>query len=436
MSGIIEPRTLKGFRDFPPEQEGPRRKILAQLEKVAMDFGYQAIDTPILEYAEVLLGKGGGETDKQVYRFQDHGGRDVAMRFDLTVPFARFMAAHMRSLPLPFKRYHFAKVFRGENTQRGRFREFIQCDFDSVGADSAAADLEILLLIHRTFLSMDIPEFRVRLSHRGLFNRFLASIGLPDQSLEILRAVDKLAKIGPEKTAETLKDICGEERSQKLLDFITAGRGDGGWKEVLAKLETLSGGPQEDSTRLREVLSAMDDLGLGDSFTLDPSITRGLDYYTGIVYETFLTRLPEIGSVCSGGRYNNLLGLYSKDELPGVGMSIGLDRLMAALEELGLLKAQASAPDIIIFLLEGKLLAHYHGIAGTLRDRGFSVEVYPLERKLGPQFSYAEKRQIPWAVIIGSKEAESGLLQLKNLRNRETHDGISQERMIQILENQ
>ncbi len=418
---LIEPRVLKGFRDFLPESAAKRLSIMHRLEKVFVSFGFDPIDTPVLEYREVLLGKGGGETDKQVYAFTDQGGRDVAMRFDLTVPFARFMAAHLNELVLPFKRYHIDKVWRGENTQKGRYREFVQCDFDIVGIDSASADLEILLMMKSAFSALGIHDISFRINHRGIFNRFLETIGETARSGEILRNVDKLGKIGETKVAELLSDIIGDANSAQVLDFI---KPENDFLSTLDKLESLAGGACEASLRMREIHAALEETGSAGLFALDPSITRGLDYYTGIVYETFLNRLPGIGSVCSGGRYNNLATLYTKHDLPGVGSSIGLDRLVAALEELGEADYTGNAPDVAVFNLDDKLAAYYHTIAARIREAGLSCEVQLQNQKLGKQFAWAEKRGIHLAVICGEDEKARGKVSVKNMATRENRSMI------------
>ena len=303
MSGLIEPRVLKGFRDFLPDKEARRLAIIRRLENVFFLFGYVPIDTPVLEFAEVLLGKGGGETDKQVFRFTDHGGRDVALRYDLTVPFARFMAAHIAELPLPFRRFHAAKVWRGENTQRGRYREFVQVDFDIVGADSASADLEILLLIRECMKALGMEKSSIRFAHRGIFNEFLGRIGIRERSEEVLRTIDKERKIGEEAAKEMLAEIAGPEAASAILDFT---RVEGDFAATLRKLEKSAGGDCEGIARIASIGRCLEEVGASSAFILDPSITRGLDYYTGIVFETFLDDLPSIGSICSGGRYNDL----------------------------------------------------------------------------------------------------------------------------------
>ncbi|MCL2880616.1 MAG: histidine--tRNA ligase, partial [Treponema sp.] len=340
MPSIIEPKILKGFRDFLPDGEIVRRELITNIERIFRLYGFVPIDTPALEYSEILLGKGGGETEKQIYRFSDNGQRDVALRFDLTVPFARFTALHQDELIFPFKRYHIAKVWRGENTQKGRYREFMQCDFDTIGADTPAADFEILLLIRSALLSLGL-DVNIRINHRGLFNAFLSKIGASEKSTEILRAVDKISKTGEEELIKNLTEICGGSNARTILDYISSGNSkepfknlpdnesQSLYKQTLEHMASLAGGTSEMSERMSLLGRFMQDTGTQSSFTLDPSITRGLDYYTGVVFETFLTGMPEIGSICSGGRYDNLCGLYTKKKFSGVGASIGLDRMIA-----------------------------------------------------------------------------------------------------------
>lgn len=422
MGELIEPRVLKGFRDFLPDRESERLAIIARLGQVFRLFGFAPIDTPVLEYAEVLLGKGGGETDKQVYRFTDHGGRDVALRYDLTVPFARFMAAHLAELPVPFKRWHAAKVWRGENTQRGRYREFVQVDFDIVGADSAAADLEILLLMREGMRALGTQRFTVHFAHRGVFNAFLGRLGQEEHAVEILRAMDKERKVGQEKTRDALTAIAGDKSAERVLAFSRVGASFG---ETLERLREDAGADCEGVQRLAELSRCLQEMGDSATFVLDPSITRGLDYYTGIVFETFLTDLPEIGSVCSGGRYNDLASLYTKQRLPGVGASIGLDRLMAAREELGLAAASPSAGAVLVALLDEGLLGGCQRIAAAFRAAGIPAEVYPEKKKLAVQFAWAEKKGIPLAVLYGAEESAAGRVGLKDLRSRQSFDGLT-----------
>lgn len=417
MASKIEPRVLKGFRDFLPEAEMERRRFIGKVEAVFRSFGFVPIDTPSLEYAEILLGKGGGETEKQIYRFKDHGERDVALRFDLTVPFARFMAEHSGELGLPFKRYHVSKVWRGENTQRGRYREFYQCDFDSVGSDTETADFEILSMMVASFKALGLSSFHIRLSHRGLFNRFLAANGVSERSVEILRTVDKLGKIGEKEVQALLEGLVGADKALRILEYIGS-KGD--FATVAGKLEALAGGPGEDSQRLHRLRELIEGTGLSGHFILDPSITRGLDYYTGVVFETFLDDLPGIGSVCSGGRYDDLASLYTDQRLPGVGASIGMDRLLAALENLGGRKSSEGSCDLLVLSQDEGSAAERFLFADKVRLEGYSCEVFSDRKKPGQQYAYAEKRGIPLAAAIGAY----GSLSVKDIRTRQTTDKV------------
>jgi histidyl-tRNA synthetase len=428
MAPVIEPKILKGFRDFLPPAEIIRRGLVEKIEISFRSFGLVPIDTPALEYAEILLGKGGGETEKQTYRFTDNGGRDVALRFDLTVPLARFIALHQGEITLPFKRYHIAKVWRGENTQRGRYREFTQCDFDIVGSHSAAADFEILLLMRNTLLSLG-ADVSISLNHRGLFNRFLGHIGVPEKSAEILRAVDKLAKAGRDETAQSLAELTGADQAEKILGFIAPGDDFG---ETLDRLIRLSGGDSPESERLRLLRRYMIDSGTEASFVLDPSITRGLDYYTGVVFETFLTGLPGIGSVCSGGRYDNLAGLYTKENITGVGASIGLDRLVAALESLGAFSGPRAYARAAIAGVKTEEAGRSQALAEKIRAAGIPCEVFLEEgggKQLVKQYILAEKKGIHW-LVIPSGDPLKDPLTLRDLETRQNREGISAEAVI------
>jgi len=429
MAAIIEPRILKGFRDFLPPAEICRRNLLEKIESSFRLYGFVPIDTPALEYAEILLGKGGGETEKQIYRFEDNGGRDVALRFDLTVPFARFLAEHRAELTFPFKRYHIAKVWRGENTQRGRYREFTQCDFDIVGSDSAAADFEILHMMRNALLSISGGDVIIRINHRGIFNRFLSRLSLTEKSADILRTVDKLTKTGEEKTMQSLSELVGESKAGEILKFIGS---KGGFEETLAVL-TEAAGLCPETERLKYLWKFMLDCGIQDSFILDPSITRGLDYYTGVVFESFLAELPDIGSVCSGGRYDNLVGLYSKDSIPGVGASIGIDRLIAGLEAMGRLQTEKSFAVTGIAHVGNAASGSCQALADKLRENGIPCEVFPTEEKLVKQFQTAEKKGLMWLIIPDAKKPLTAPLTLRNLSKRESREGLTMEEIIRIL---
>jgi histidyl-tRNA synthetase len=420
---MIEPRTLKGFRDYLPEAMIPRERLIATAQRVYRSFGYSPIDTPALEYFEVLSGKGGDESDRQMYQFEDHGGRRVGMRFDLTVPLARFAAQHAAELGLPFKRYHIAAVWRGENTQRGRYREFMQCDFDTIGTRSVAADIETALVIHE--LVRQIGEsfgkplpFTIRVNNRSVLSGLLAKLGLADKSAALLRSLDKLGKIGREKVAEEMVAAAGATKDQADQVLKLAGL-CGTNDEVLSQLGPLIAGNEQGEAgveRLRQILCGAKAGGVPEAaLQLDVSIARGLDYYTGAIFETFLGDLPTIGSICSGGRYDNLAGLFTKQELPGIGASLGLDRLLAALEELGMIdKVRTPAPVLIAFFDAGRL-DDYLRLAATLRSGGIGVEVFPDPKKLGQQLQYADRRGFRVAVIAGQREFDAGQLQVKDL---------------------
>ena len=434
MSDLIQPKVLKGFRDFLPADEIERALLMERLVKVFRDYGFVPIDTPALEYSEILLRKSGGETEKQVFRFNDNGGRDVAMRFDLTVPLARFVAEHKSEIYFPFKRYHLGKVWRGEKPQAGRYREFLQCDFDTLGSDSAAVDFEILRLIKKALNELGVFNFKIHVSHRGIFNRFLKSLNLSEDSEEVLRIVDKLAKIGEAEVLKLLTDISSEESAKKILAYISGVSKDlksEDFEKTLSHLENLAGGSNEDTKRMRDIYALVKAVGIEDSVVFDPSITRGLDYYTGVVFETFLSDLPSIGSVCSGGRYDNLTALYMKESITGVGASIGLDRLLAALEQLGHQKTKSSFTDLLIFSLPEDDQVLSYKIVNFFEAEKINAEVYPEPKKMNHQYTYAEKKDIRWGLFLGKdscveefdKNPQGFKIKLKDMTNR-TEDEI------------
>lgn len=433
METLIQPKILKGFRDFLPQDELLRAELIETITRTYRSYGFVPIDTPVLEYAEILLRKSSGETEKQMFRFLDNGGRDVALRFDLTVPFARFVAQHKNELYFPFKRYHIAKVWRGEKPQAGRYREFVQCDFDIVGSDSAISDFETLSLMKATLAAIGIENVTVRVNHRGIFNSFLEKIGCKDKSEEILRAVDKIAKIGAEKVSEELSEITKSSQASSLIaEYIQP---LASFEETLSHIESLSGGESDGSKRMKAIYSMMKAAGIEESYILDPSITRGLDYYTGIVYETFLNDLPSLGSVCSGGRYDNLAGLYMKEQMPGVGASIGLDRLIAGLTELGIAEQKGSYLDVIIFNESEERAAYYQFAASKLRKNGISVEVYPDIEKMGRQYGIAEKKRISWGILASAEDIQAHTVTLKNLKSREIYSALSLEQAAKMIQN-
>ncbi len=414
----IEPRTLKGFRDYLPEAMIPREWIIDTARRVYRSYGFAPIDTPALEYLEILTGKGSEETDKQLYKFQDHGERWVGLRFDLTVPLARFAAQHIGQLGTPFKRYHIATVWRGENTQRGRYREFMQCDFDTIGTLAPAADVETALVIHDLFQALGIHEFTIRANNRQVLTGLLERFGLAEQSTAMLRALDKLDKIGREKVAAEMAATAGAtaDQADQVLQLAEI---EGTNDEILQALERLAAGSETAEAgvaRLAELVEAVTAAGVAaERLKITPSIARGLDYYTGTVFETFLDALPAIGSVCSGGRYDNLAGLYTKEQLPGIGASLGLDRLLAALEELGkIAKVSTPAPVFMAYFDAGRL-HDYLRLAAAIRTAGIGVEFYPEPKKLGAQLKYADRRGFRLAIVAGENEWAAGTCQIKDL---------------------
>jgi len=422
MANLIEPRTLKGFRDYLPDQMIPREEMLEKTRRVYRSYGFAPIDTPALEYTEILLGKGGEETDKQLYRFTDHGGRDIALRFDLTVPLARFVSQHSNTVGLPFKRYHVGPVWRGENTQRGRYREFWQCDFDTIGTLSNAADIETALVIHDLMRALGFERFTIRINNRMVLNGLLEELGLADKVKSLLIALDKLGKIGPDAVAKDMVEKSGIqlEQAQRVLALAQT---EGTNTEVLDRVQKDFGSnakAAEGVRRLRELVDVAKAAGIPEArIRLDLAIARGLDYYTGTIYETFLDDLPGIGSVCSGGRYDNLAKLFTKQELPGVGSSLGLDRLLAAMEELKLLPNATTPAPVLVVQFDASKLGEYQAMARTLRAAGIGVEVFPDAKKIGPQLQYAEKRGFKVALIAGSTEFEQGVWKVKTLATRE-----------------
>ena len=435
---LITPRTLKGFRDFLPEVMLPREQLIETATEAFRSYGFCPIDTPALEYLEILQGKGSDETDKQLYQFTDHGNRKVGLRFDLTVPLARYTAQHFAELTFPFKRYHIGKVWRGENTQAGRYREFTQCDFDAIGTKSLAADIEILLVINDLLERIDLKtkqtftRFTIRINNRKVLNGLLDKHHIADKTTPILRALDKLGKIGKQAViAEMMQTATvSEHQAESVLTLaelsnVAQERGTVGSRcdDVLLALRPLLAGNalgEEGVAELDELIRCVWASGIPEGrVELDVSIARGLDYYTGTIYETFLDDLPKIGSVCSGGRYDNLAGLYTKQELPGVGSSLGLDRLMSAMEELGMLAKTSSPVQVFLPFFAADRLADYLRFASDLRRLGIGVEFYPEAKKLGQQLKYADKRGFLWAIIIGEEEWTQGTCQIKDLQTGE-----------------
>lgn len=436
---LIKPQTLKGFRDYLPGPMLARERLIDTARRVYRSYGFGPIDTPALEYSEILLGKGGGETDKQMFRFQDQGKRDVALRFDLTIPFARFAAANLQAIGTPFKRYHIGTVWRAEKPQKGRYREFMQCDFDTIGTQSNTADIETLLVIHDLFDAIGrefgIADFgfTIRINNRMVLSGLLDTLGVSEQAAGVLRMLDKLPKIGRDKVVAGMVDEVGitSAAAEKILD-VTHQASDGADPQAI--LESLRGqvGNSEIGRagveRLSELFRVSSAAGIAaDRIALDVSIARGLDYYTGTIYETFLSALPGIGSVCSGGRYDNLAGLYTSQVLPGVGASLGLDRLLAALEELGELDETSTPADVLFVVFGPAQLGRVFAAARGLRADGVDAEVYPEAlpegkspgKHLGKQLKYANRKGFRAAVMAGEEDSDPDSWQVKDLTTGE-----------------
>jgi len=433
VSKLIKPRTLKGFRDYLPNAMIARETLIDTARSVYRSYGFSPIDTPALEYTEILLGKGGDETDKQLYRFTDHGDRDVALRFDLTIPLARFAAQHYHDLGTPFKRYHIGTVWRGENTQRGRYREFMQCDFDTIGTESNTSDIETLLVIHDLMERIGFERFTIRVNNRLVLNGVLEKQGLTDQTVGVLRALDKLPKIGRDKVITEMVEHVGAtaEQASAVLDLAEL---TGDSATMLASVENMLEGSESGQlgiARLRELFAACSHVGIPDGrIELDLSIARGLDYYTGTIYETFLGDKPEIGSVCSGGRYDNLAGLFTNQKLPGVGASLGLDRLLAAMEMLDMVESASTPAEIFIPQFDAQRLGDYLRLARDLRLAGFTVEVFPEARNLGKQLKYADRKGHKLAVIAGEDEFANDTWQVKNLQVRGEQANVASSELV------
>ena len=413
-----EPRTLAGFMELMPNEQILFEQMKQKIEKAYQKFGFLPLDTPILELSEVLLAKAGGETEKQIYRFEK-GDTDISMRFDLTVPLAKYVAKNYGNLSFPFRRYQIGKVYRGERTQKGRFREFYQCDIDIIGDGelSVINDAELPSVIYNVFKELGFDDFTIKINNRKLFNGLFESLNQKENAVEILRIIDKIEKIGKEAVIEELERIeVPTESINKIIDFIEI---EGTTDEKLQKLQDLNIENDIFKTGLEEltlVVKYIRLFGIPDSnFKVDLTIARGLDYYTGTVYETFLNEYREIGSVCSGGRYENLAENYTDKKLPGVGVSIGLTRLFYKLNELNLIKAnkKSIAEILIIPMLED--LSVPIKIANDLRSQGINTEIFLNDKKLKAKMKYADKLEIPYVIVVGEDEANSGIVKIKNM---------------------
>ena len=419
---IIKPRTLSGFMELLPAKQIRFEKMLEILRTTYASYGFAPLDTPAIEDAQILLAKGGGETEKQIYRFTK-GDSDLALRFDLTVPLAKYVALHYNELAFPFRRFQISKVYRGERAQRGRFREFYQADIDIIGDGKLDIlnEAEIPAIIYKVFRGFGLSRFQIRVNNRKILTGFYAMLGLSEQSGDIMRTVDKLDKIGPEKVKVILLEDCGltQEQAEEILRFISiTGTND----QVLTALEGYQGRNEIFDQGLQELKAVTVNLGAfgvpEENFAVDLTIARGLDYYTGTVYETTLLDHPEIGSVCSGGRYDNLAGYYIDKQLPGVGISIGLTRLFYVLDEQGLLNPQLpSAPADALVLPMTEDAAPAIAVAEAIRSQGLRVQLYCEQKKFKQKMAYANKLEVPFAVLLGEDEIAEGKCSVKDMRS-------------------
>lgn len=434
MTGIVKPSTLPGFMELLPREQILFNEMLDTIKRNYEKYGFLPLDTPVIEKSEVLLAKGGGETEKQIYRFQK-GDTDMSLRFDLTVPLARYTVEHFNDLSFPFKRYQIGKVYRGEKAQKGRFREFYQCDIDTIGNEklSILNDAEFPVVIYHTFKELGFDEFVVKINNRKILNGFYKELAIED-TVSVLRTVDKLDKIGFDKVKNELLEIgISEENADKILNFITI---EGTNKEVIEQLENLEIENEifkEGVSELTTVIDCIGGYGVPQTnYRVDLKIARGLDYYTGTVYETELVNYPEIGSVCSGGRYENLASYYTDKKLPGVGISIGLSRLFYQLNQANIIEAKReSLTDVMVIPMDGYEMDSIK-LAAKLQETGIATTVYTEKAKLGKKFKYADALNIPYTIVVGENEVQTGEYAIKDMAKQE-QESLTIEQIIEKL---
>lgn len=431
----IKPRTLAGFVELLPQDQIQFNKVQDKVRMSYERFGFVPLDTPILEYSDVLLAKAGGETEKQIYRFTK-GDTDLSMRFDLTVPLAKYVAMHAGELAFPFRRYQIGKVFRGERAQKGRFREFYQADIDIIGDEalSLVADAELVSVINTTFRELGFSNFTVRINNRKILNGLFEGLGIKDKATEVLRIIDKIEKVGEDTVVELLEE-CGIEK-EKIAIILKVLKFEGNVSEKLDFLNELNIASdifKEGIDELREVLGAVKSFGVPDeNYTVDFSIARGLDYYTGTVYETVLNDYTELGSVCSGGRYENLAEFYTNKKLPGVGISIGLSRLFYKLEEIGVIKANEATCAKVMVLPMVDDMSYVLEVAGVLRQNKINTEVNYTKKSIKSMLNYANRIKVPYVIFVGEDEIKNKRYTIKNMTTGE-QEILSIDEIIQKL---
>ena len=431
----VEPRTLPGFMELLPQEQIIFNQIKEKIQKSYEKFGFLPLDTPIIEDSNVLLAKAGGETEKQIYRF-NKGDNDLSLRFDLTVPLSKYVAKNYNDLSFPFRRYQIGKVYRGERPQKGRFREFYQCDIDIIGDGelSNLNDAELPAVIYNTFKEMGFEKFTICINNRKILNGLFSSLELKDKSTEILRTIDKLEKIGKEAVIEELQKLNVENESiEKIMNFIEIQGNTDEKLDGLDKLDIKDDIFQEGLKDLKEVIKYIRLFNVPDTnFKIDLTIARGLDYYTGTVYETFLDDYRKLGSVCSGGRYDNLAEYYTNRKLPGVGISIGLTRFFDQVYDLGLIKADKKSISEVLVVSMSEDLEYATKVANELRQNGINTQMYLENKKIKAKFKYADKLQVPYTIVLGEDEEKNNTVTLKDMQTGEQQQ-ISLEEVIKII---
>ena len=433
----VEPRTLPGFMELLPQEQILFNEVKEKIEKTYEKFGFLPLDTPIIEDSNVLLAKAGGETEKQIYRF-NKGDNDLSLRFDLTVPLSKYVAKNYNELAFPFRRYQIGKVYRGERPQKGRFREFYQCDIDIIGDGqlSNINDAELPAVIYNTFKELGFEKFTICINNRKILNGLFNSLNLKESSVEILRIIDKLEKVGKENVIVELQKLKLESNSiEKIMNFIeikgTTDEKIQGLKELGIDDETFNQGVND----LTEVVKYIRLFNVSETnFRVDLTIARGLDYYTGTVYETFLDEYRNLGSVCSGGRYDNLAEYYTNKKLPGVGISIGLTRFFDQVYDLGLIKSNKKSIADVLILNMCKDLEYSTKVANALRKNNINTQMYLESKKIKSQFKYADKLQVPFTIVVGEDEVKQELVTLKNMQTGEQQQ-LNIEEAVKIIKN-
>ena len=435
MSEQIKPKTLPGFMELLPNEQILFNKMKNTIQKTYESFGFLPLDTPIIEDAKILLAKAGGETEKQIYRFMK-GENDLALRFDLTVPLAKYVTEYYDKLSFPFKRYQIGKVYRGEKPQRGRYREFYQCDIDIIGDGelSVVNDAELASVIYKTFLNLGFDDFTICINNRKILNGLFEGLNVKENSVEILRTIDKLDKIGPEKVRKELCEEISEDKVDTIMDFISISGNNDEKIKALEEINISNNTWNEGLKDLKEVVKFIRIFMVPEeNFKIDLTIARGLDYYTGTVYETFLNKYRNLGSVCSGGRYDNLTEFYSTRKMPGVGISIGLSRLFFQLTDNDIISVEnQSIADVLVISMDNNY-EKCAQIASTLRQNGLKVQVDFEDKKIAKKFKYADKLNINYVIVIGEDEIKNNVVTLKNMITGEQNT-VTLEESIKIIQ--